>query len=93
MDMHVIALTKDSRDGPFHYHSEAENVYYVLEGRLRLRLGDGHIEASAGDAVWIPPGLPHGVSVDGNGPVRLLEVYWPAPADYVVVPERGTAGS
>jgi mannose-6-phosphate isomerase-like protein (cupin superfamily) len=86
MDVHVISLKGGGRDGAFHYHSTAENLYYVLEGTLRLRLATGDVEASAGDAVWIPPGLPHGVSV-GSTPARLLEVYWPAPADYVVVPE------
>jgi mannose-6-phosphate isomerase-like protein (cupin superfamily) len=88
MDMHVIALGADSRDGPFHYHSASENVYYVLAGTLRLRLANEHVVVSEGDAVWIPAGLPHGVSVDGSGPVRLLEVYWPAPADYVIVQEE-----
>ena len=86
MDVHVISLVAGGRDGAFHYHSTAENLYYVLEGTLRLRLVDGDVEASAGDAVWIPAGVPHGVSV-GSEAARLLEIYWPAPADYVVVPE------
>jgi mannose-6-phosphate isomerase-like protein (cupin superfamily) len=87
MDMHVISLNADSKDGPFHYHSTSENFYYVLSGTVRLRLKDGPLLLSAGDSAWLPAGLPHGVSVDGAEPVKLLEVYWPAPADYVMVEE------
>lgn len=88
MDVHVIDLRSDGPDGAVHYHSSSENLYYVLEGQMRIRLGDGDVVLGPGDAAWIPPGLPHGVSVGGSEPVRLLEIYWPGPADFVRVQEE-----
>jgi mannose-6-phosphate isomerase-like protein (cupin superfamily) len=87
MDMHVIELDPAGPDGPFHYHSRAENFYVILEGSIVLRLRGDAVTLSEGDAVWIPPELPHGVSVRSGERARLLEIYWPAPADYVSVEE------
>jgi mannose-6-phosphate isomerase-like protein (cupin superfamily) len=87
MDLHVIELDPAGRDGAFHYHSRAENFYFILEGSIQLRLRGEALTLSSGDCVWIPPGLPHGVSLRSGEPARLLEIYWPAPADFVPVEE------
>lgn len=91
MDVHVITLRPDGPDGAFHYHSSSENLYYVLGGQMRIRLNGDDVVLAAGDVAWIPPGLPHGVSIDGSEPVRLLEIYWPAPADFVRAEEQRPA--
>ncbi|MFT3830560.1 MAG: cupin domain-containing protein [Opitutaceae bacterium] len=45
-------------DAPFHRHAQAEN-FYVVRGRLAVRLGADTVEVAAGDFVHIPPHLPH----------------------------------
>jgi mannose-6-phosphate isomerase-like protein (cupin superfamily) len=87
MDLHIIELDPAGKDGAFHYHSKAENFYVILEGSIGLRLRGEVVSLSVGDCVWIPPELPHGVSVQSTERARLLEIYWPAPADYVPVEE------
>ncbi|WP_166397886.1 cupin domain-containing protein [Rubrobacter marinus] len=43
-----------------HYH-DAEQVYVVLEGRGRMRVGDQEREVGSGDLVYVPSGAKHGI--------------------------------
>lgn len=47
-------------------------MFYVLEGRLTLRLGDQQIEAEPGTFVCVPPGEAHTFSNRSESPVRFL---------------------
>jgi mannose-6-phosphate isomerase-like protein (cupin superfamily) len=38
-----------------HRHREAEEIYFVSEGRLQFKLGDDVVEAGAGTVVRVPP--------------------------------------
>jgi mannose-6-phosphate isomerase-like protein (cupin superfamily) len=40
-------------------HHTDDEAWYVLEGRLRFRLGDDVVEAGPGEAVLAPKGTPH----------------------------------
>jgi mannose-6-phosphate isomerase-like protein (cupin superfamily) len=94
IDMHVIELSPTGADGRFHFHSQNENIYLILEGAARLRLADRIEPLSAGDVVWIPARVPHAVAADPVVGARLLEIYWPTPSDFVEVDDDGTrAGS
>ncbi len=55
-----------------HYHVRTEELYFFLEGRARMRLGDAEREVAAGDCVVIPPGARHKVWNTGEGPLRIL---------------------
>jgi quercetin dioxygenase-like cupin family protein len=52
-------------------------VIYVLDGTLRVRLGDQVEEASAGAFVFVPRGTPHTWEVRGDS-IRFLVVLAPA---------------
>jgi len=63
---------------PLHVHSVLDEVIYVLDGTVRVRLED-HVErAAAGACVFIPPGTRHTWAVASDGPARLLVVVAPA---------------
>lgn len=84
LDLHLNVLQPGSRaDAPYHLHTNAENIYVVLQGRVGLRLEDRDIFAQAGQTVFIPPNIPHAVWNDGDDEVRLLEIYAPPGADFV----------
>jgi uncharacterized cupin superfamily protein len=51
---------------------------YVLDGRLRFRLGDDMSEAPAGSFVFIPKGLAHTWQNVGESPARILFGFTPA---------------
>jgi mannose-6-phosphate isomerase-like protein (cupin superfamily) len=44
---------------PLHVHHDEDEAWYVLEGRLRFRIGDSEVEAETGTAVFGPKGIPH----------------------------------
>lgn len=55
-----------------HYHPRSEEIYHFVAGAGRMRLGDEEAEVRAGDAVVIPPGVPHKLFNDGPEPLVLL---------------------
>jgi mannose-6-phosphate isomerase-like protein (cupin superfamily) len=61
-----------------HHHLETEEVYYLLEGRGRMTVGEETREVVAGDAVFIPRGQTHTLENTGTEPLRLLLVCGPA---------------
>jgi quercetin dioxygenase-like cupin family protein len=44
-----------------HAHAGADKFYYVCRGRARLTVGEETREVAAGEIVWAPAGVPHGV--------------------------------
>jgi quercetin dioxygenase-like cupin family protein len=72
------AVNPPGKGPPYHVHDELDEVIYVLEGAVRVRLGDEVEEAPAGAFVFIPRGLPHTWEGVGAGAARLLVVLTPA---------------
>ncbi len=62
-----------------HTHDDQDKFYYVAAGHGRFQLGSTHIEAAAGELVWCPAGLLHGVVNVGDGRLTLLIGIAPAP--------------
>lgn len=57
---------------PLHRHLQDDESWYVIEGSLRFRVGDGEVEAGAGGAVTVPPGLAHTYWNPSSTPARYL---------------------
>lgn len=57
-----------------HAHEGAEKFYYVCSGRARLVVGDEIREVSAGEIVWAPAGVPHGVETALERTVLLVGI-------------------
>jgi mannose-6-phosphate isomerase-like protein (cupin superfamily) len=55
-----------------HFHHASEEIYYVLEGEGRLKLGHEVAPVKAGEAVVIPPGIRHKLLNTGAAPLVLL---------------------
>jgi mannose-6-phosphate isomerase-like protein (cupin superfamily) len=55
-----------------HLHPRAEEIYAFTAGRGRMALGEEVFEVAAGDTVVIPPGTPHKLWADADGPLVLL---------------------
>ncbi len=65
---------------PLHVHHDDDEAWYVLAGRLKVRIGDEEHDVPAGAAVIGPSGLPH--------------TFWnpdPVPARYVIVMSARTS--
>ncbi|MBX3414503.1 MAG: cupin domain-containing protein [Pirellulales bacterium] len=55
-----------------HYHPQTEEIYYILVGQARMRLGDEVREVGPGDSIAIPPGEPHQITNIGDVPLKFL---------------------
>lgn len=55
-----------------HFHRDTEELYYVVEGSARMRLGDAERELAVGDCVVIPAGERHKIRNTGDAPLRIL---------------------
>lgn len=63
---------------PEHVHDVSSELLYVLEGHGVMTLGEKTITVRAGMAIWVPPGVKHGVRVDTQvEPMRALQIYTP----------------
>jgi mannose-6-phosphate isomerase-like protein (cupin superfamily) len=52
-----------------------EEVFVVQEGVATFTVGDATIEASAGQIVVVPAGVPHAFVNSGNGPLRQIDIH------------------
>jgi len=59
---------------PWHVHHSDDEAWYVLEGTLRVAVGNDVVEAGPGAAVFVPRGTPHTYWNAGPQPLRYLLV-------------------
>src|SRR5688500_3450650 len=55
-----------------HYHPRTEEIYYLLSGTGRMRIGDDIREVAAGDAIAILPGQVHQIQNTGRDTLLCL---------------------
>ena len=55
-----------------HFHRVAEEIYHLVSGGGRLRLGEEEADVHAGDTIVIPPGARHKLWNPGAEPLVLL---------------------
>ncbi len=55
-----------------HTHGTSEELYHIISGNGRMRLGDETFEVTEGDTVCIPPGTPHRIENTGNVTLKVL---------------------
>jgi uncharacterized cupin superfamily protein len=63
--------------GP-HYHRERDELFYVLEGEVVLRIGDETHRARAGTFAFVPRETVHGFHNASSDSATLLVVHHPA---------------
>ena len=61
-----------------HHHTETEEVYYIIEGRGRMTVGDEVQDVEEGDAIFIPRRSAHSLKNTGSMPMTILLVCGPA---------------
>ena len=72
-----VTLEPDGGQVPWH-NQEQEEVYFIIEGRAEMCLGEERRELVAGQAAYIPPGVFHQLTNIGDTPCRMLYCYGPA---------------
>ncbi|MEV0795582.1 cupin domain-containing protein [Kribbella sp. NPDC050459] len=59
---------------PPHLHREAAELFFVLDGSLRVLTGENLVELHQGDYLLVPPNTPHAFEAAGNDPAEVLFV-------------------
>jgi quercetin dioxygenase-like cupin family protein len=70
---------------PWHCHSNIQDTFYVLAGRLRLFLREPkeEVRLGPGDTYSVRPGRPHLVTNGGDGSATFLVLQGIGEYDYV----------
>jgi mannose-6-phosphate isomerase-like protein (cupin superfamily) len=58
-------------------HTYEDEVVYVLQGAIQIRLGDGILEAGEGGSAHLPKGIPHALYNPMKTPLRILALAIP----------------
>jgi quercetin dioxygenase-like cupin family protein len=75
----AISAVAGPGDGPpLHRHLDEDELIFVLDGRMRVRLEDEVHEALPGSFAFVPKRLPHAWQNIGAEPARFLFVFTPA---------------
>ena len=68
---------------PLHTHTREDELYYILEGRLEITLGDRKTVAAAGTSAFLPRGVPHAWRVVGDKSVKFLVTVTPSGMEHM----------
>lgn len=61
------------RGTPLHIHHKQDEVFYVLEGTYRFKVGDDLFDLAAGDSIFMPMKVPHAwTQVSEKGKMAVL---------------------
>ena len=71
-----IELTGDGP--PQHIHKTEDEAFYVLEGEMKVLMGERTITVTAGSFVFIPRGMVHAWCRSGQEPAKILAIFSPA---------------
>jgi quercetin dioxygenase-like cupin family protein len=71
------AVNAPGEGPPYHVHDALDEVIYVVDGTLRVRIVDQVTEAPTGAFVFIPRGTPHTWETRGDRADRFLVVITP----------------
>jgi mannose-6-phosphate isomerase-like protein (cupin superfamily) len=63
---------------PLHQHEREDEAWYVLLGRVRIRVGDTEIDGEPGSFVLAPRGVPHTFARQPGSDLKLLLLIAPA---------------
>jgi quercetin dioxygenase-like cupin family protein len=76
---------------PPHVHARSDEVFYMLDGVVRVQLGESVFDACAGQLVRVPRGTAHGFAVISDT-ARFLNFYSPASVDLMIATLSTPAG-
>jgi quercetin dioxygenase-like cupin family protein len=72
----ISVLEHHARQGdspPLHIHHDEDEIFHVLEGEVRYRVGDQERRARVGETLLTPKGIPHTYRVE-TAEARMLTI-------------------
>lgn len=68
-----VKLVKLLGEFVWHHHDEEDELFLVLEGRLRMELRDRHVWVECGEFIIVPRGVEHRPVAEEEAHVMLFE--------------------
>ena len=65
-------IGKDTDGPPPHYHNEAAEIFYIIDGGLHVLTGDQVVTVGTADFLLVPPRTPHAFSTPTHTGVDML---------------------
>lgn len=76
MEPFIVTLEPVPIKEKHHSVHEGEEFIYVLDGKMRVHLGDDVEVLEPGDSIYFKCTIPHHVTCDGSEPARILAVIY-----------------
>jgi len=73
----VSVLEHQARLGdspPLHVHHDEDEIFHIIDGEVRFRVGDDDLRAMTGDTLLAPKGVPHSYLVLSRQGARFLTI-------------------
>ncbi len=80
--MHVMVELKAGTTAPAHSHPH-EQTGIILQGTLKVTVGDQEKTLPTGAGYLVPPNMVHGVQVIGDEDVLILDTFTPIREDFL----------
>lgn len=68
----AVATLQPGKSTIEHYHEKSEEIYYILEGRGIVKVGEETSDVEKGDAILIPTGSYHKICNNGGEDLVFL---------------------
>ena len=68
-----VKLVKFLGEFVWHFHEHEDELFWVLEGRLRMEFRDRHVWVGPGELIVVPRGIEHRPCADEEVHVALFE--------------------
>jgi quercetin dioxygenase-like cupin family protein len=72
-----VTLAKGAQGARPHRHDKSAEMFYVLDGNVKVLSGSEIVRARRGDVIVVPPSLPHAFSAEPDSGAALLIVIVP----------------
>ncbi|WP_331766530.1 cupin domain-containing protein [Embleya sp. NBC_00896] len=73
----LATFAKGSPGAPAHFHTRASEMFHVLEGTMRILLGEEIVTLETGDFLVVPPTVPHAFAPAPDTEAKMLVVFTP----------------
>jgi mannose-6-phosphate isomerase-like protein (cupin superfamily) len=70
---HDLMLVKVKGEFVWHSHSETDDFFLVLKGRVTIRMRDGNVTLGPGEMFVVPKGIEHCPTADEEAHLLLIE--------------------
>ena len=73
LDDRYVKVAKVNGSLAWHCHDGEDELFFVLQGRLRIEMEDRHVELASGELFVVPKGVRHNPVADEECLILLIE--------------------